>query len=668
MDEITLVFLEESRDNIEKISDNLLILERNTEDMNVLNELFRATHTLKGMFATMEFESFAELTHKMEDLMDRFRNNEEVVTTEKIDILLRCVNVIDEMIVEYEHTGAIVESDIQKYIDLLENKDDVDEDEKNIANSRNEKIIIDVDEPMKEVHVEINEVEMKSVKALIFLNNIEESLNIVNMSPSKESIISSDGEDISNNFIITVDDNITNNEIKEIIIESAKRSDDELIKDVNIRENDIKLENKVNTKEIKSSVAVDIKENINKINTDDKSDTYNKKNGKNDNNTKINQIVRIESSKIDSLMNLVAEMVTEKNRLELRSKQLNDETLIDSVDRVDRIISNIQDIIMKVRMIEMEKTFNIFPREISKICKKLNKKVNLTIEGGDTELDRTVVDQIKNPLVHIIKNSLDHGIEMPEDRLKNGKPEEGNLLIKAQYEGNQVVITVADDGKGISGEHISAKAIEKGLVTKEQVERMSDDEKVNLICMPGFSTAAEVTELSGRGVGLDAVKTFIQNLNGSLEIESVEGKGTTIKLYVPLTMAIIQSMLVNINKETFAIPLYAIESIVDSKDVEYKKANNKEVMVYKNITIPIIHLSDVVKSERKESEEEFIVFIRKAGKLYAMMVHEVIGQQEIVIKNLGEHLNSIKEYSGATILGDGSVALILDIMNCINLK
>lgn len=655
MDEMTLMFLEESRDNIERFSENILILEKEPENIDVINELFRAAHTLKGMYATMGFDSFAELTHKMEDLMDKFRNKQEKVTSDRIDVLLKCVSIIDEMTVEYEKTGSF-ELDIQEYIDLL-NLSSIKSDNNSKKSNENKYYFENYDKRVIEIQIHIGNIEMKSVRLLMFLNNIENYLEVAEAIPSKDDIISySDENELDEICILRViDEGKNENELKKIISMVGENSDKNLITDVNIT---------IFTED-KDAVESNKEVNINTVKKEEKKKTVKKKTVV-DNLGKTNQIVRIESEKLDNMMNLIAEMVTEKNRLELRGKQLQDDILTDAIDRIDRIITNIQDIIMKVRMVEMENTFKIFPREIRNICKKLEKKIDLTIEGGDTELDRTVVDQIKNPLVHIIKNSLDHGIEKPEERIKKGKNPEGKLLIKAHYEGNQVVITVSDDGKGMNAENIAEKAIQKGLVSEEKVNGMSKQEKINLICVAGFSTSEEVTELSGRGVGLDAVKSFVQGLNGSVEIESIEDEGTTIKLYVPLTLAIIQSMLIGVNEEIFAVPLHAIESIVDASEVEFKKANNKEVIVYKKKTIPVIHLSDIVKSDRFEEEEKFVVLVKKAGKLYGLMVHEVIGQQEIVIKNLGEHLKTVKEYSGATILGDGSVALILDIMNAIS--
>lgn len=656
MDEMTSVFLEESRDNIENISENILKLEKDSQNVEIINELFRSAHTLKGMYATMGFDKFAELTHKMEDFMDKIREREIEVTSEKIDILLACVAVLEEMTTEFEKTNNVT-VDIQEYIDSLdllfekdiENMDTSIIKSNNTYNNEHELILIDI---------EINDVEMKMVRTFMMINNIENSLEIISSTPSKDELfIEDNNSELVNKITIEVKkDNMTTEKLLQIIRKAGDDSDSSLI-------NNITINNKI--QELKENTDKDTKEEtLKKIETipnTEKEDKVVKTSKTHDN--KENQIVRIESQKIDNIMNLVAEMVTEKNRLELRGKQLKDMTLEASIERIDRIIASIQDIVMKVRMVEMEHTFKIFPREIRNISKKLGKKVNLEILGGDTELDRTVVDQIKNPLVHIIKNSLDHGIETPEERIAKGKNEYGNLQIKAHYEGNQVVITVKDDGKGIDGEMIAEKAIEKNLLSRQKVEGMTLQEKVNLICMPGFSTAESVTELSGRGVGLDAVRSFVEQLNGTMEIESQKDVGTTIKLYVPLTLAIIQSMLIGIHDEVFAMPLHSIEAIVSIDDVEHKNANAKEVIVYKKNTIPVIHLSDIVKTEKDIEKEEFIILAKKAGKMYGIIVHEIIGQQEIVIKSLGEHLRNVKEYSGATILGDGSVSLILDVGN-----
>lgn len=641
---MTLIFLEESKDNIAKIGEKLLILEKEPKNIEILNDLFRYFHTLKGMYATMGFDEFADLTHKMEDLMDLFRSEKIEVTDNRIDILLKCVNVLEEMIEEYEIKEK-VDIDIENYIELLTNSifDSVDENE-TLGND------------YIEIDLELENIELKAVRLLMFINSIEKHLDIKNMIPSKEFIAKTEtDEEIGNKLIVQIESILTTSEIQMVIEEALRVSDKNLIKAFEFKE--IKSFSKV-----EENLFVDNKEDNIEIDVIEKN---NNDNTSNTNNKVLNQIVRIDSEKIDNLMNLVAEMVTDKNRLELRGRQLNDEVLNQAIERLDRNINYIQDIIMKLRMVEMENTFRIFPREIRNISKKLGKKVNLEIKGENTELDRAVVDQIKNPLVHIIKNSLDHGIELPEERIKKGKREEGKLIISARYESNQVVIEVSDDGKGIDGDEIAKKALEKNLITEDKLLSLNEEEKVNLICLPGFSTAQEITEISGRGVGLDAVNNFIKTLNGSMEIVSQKDEGTTVRLYVPLTLAIIQAMLVKVNKEIFAIPLHSIENILSSQDVVFKKVHSSEVLIYKKRTIPVIHLEDVVQSETKTRNEEFIILVKKGKKTYGLLTHKILEQQDIVIKNLGQKLSKVKEFSGATILGDGSVALILDTTNIV---
>lgn len=648
---MTLIFLEESKDNIAKLGENILILEKEPNNIEVINDLFRYAHTLKGMYATMGFDSFADLTHRMEDLMDLFRAKKIEVTTDRIDMLLKCVNVLEEMIDEYEVKGK-VDINIDDYIKILS-------DSMNYNCNIEENKIIDIDDYM-EIKFEIQNIELKGVRLLMFFNSLEKHLEIKKSAPSKEDILNSEtDEELGNELIIQTEEVLTLPEIQIIIDEALNVSDKNLIKSFECRTIEYKKENKKSIDVEKELILNNKKDDKQEKNVVDKEE-------KNvDKNKSLNQIVRIDSQKIDNLMNLVAEMVTDKNRLELRGRQLNDDTLNQAIERLDRNINYIQDIIMKLRMVEMENTFRIFPREIRSISKKLGKEVNLEIKGGDTELDRAVVDQIKNPLVHIIKNSLDHGIEMPEERIKKGKTKEGNLKISARYEGNQVVVEVSDDGKGINPDKIAKKAVEKKLITEDKIVSLTPDEKVNLICLPGFSTAESVTELSGRGVGLDAVNSFIKALNGSMEITSQEDVGTTIKLYVPLTLAIIQAMIIEVNNETFAIPLHSIENILATKDIEFKKAHNSEVIIYKKRTIPAIHLEDIVQSENKTRNEEFAILIKKGKKTYGLLVDKICEQQDIVIKNLGQKLSKVKEFSGATILGDGSIALILDTTNIV---
>lgn len=642
MDEMLALFGDETAEILDELNSNLLKLEENPKDTELINEIFRHAHTMKGMSSAMGFTTMAKLTHKMEDLMDKIREGSEVVTEERIDIFLECIELLEAMCSDYVSEGN-TEVSIDEVVEKLNNTQGISSENTNTTVSAPKAKTLEApknDGEYLELTLVIGDsIQIPSLRAFIFLNKLKDLGVYVASAPTIEDC---KNETMFDGTIV-LQCSTTKEEIEtlienEFIFESFKYNDpqdgekSEIIKEENADKNE---------ETDKSSKATAEKKKTEK--------------GK--------QHVRIQSEKIDNIINLVAELVIEKNKLELLTEMHGTEAFIEPVEKLDRIISHLQEIVMNVRMVPVSSTFKVFPKEIRKVSKELNKKVNLTILGEETELDRSIVDHIKDPLIHIIRNSLDHGLETTEDRIKLGKPEEGMLNIIARYESNQVVIEVQDDGKGIDGNFICEKAIQKGLITPEQAKALTLKEKVNLICTPGFSTAEKVTSLSGRGVGLDAVAKFIEDINGTLEIDTVVGEGTTVRLYLPLTLGIIQAMLVKCGDERFAIPLFDIETLIDKNQAELSISNNKEILIYKEKTYPVIHLSNVIGTPTNHEEEEFAILVKKGNKNFALMVDNIIGQQEIVIKSLGEALNNVKEFSGATILGDGYVCLILDVLS-----
>lgn len=642
MDEMLALFGDETAEILDELNSNLLKLEENPKDTELINEIFRHAHTMKGMSSAMGFATMAKLTHKMEDLMDKIREGSEVVTEERIDIFLECIELLEAMCSDYVSEGN-TEVSIDEVVEKLNNTQGISSENTNTTVSATKAKTLEApknDGEYLELTLVIGDsIQIPSLRAFIFLNKLKDLGVYVASAPTIEDC----KNDTMFDGTIVLQCSTTKEEIEtlienEFIFESFKYNDPQDGEKSEI----IKEEDADKNKETdKSSKATAEKRKAEK--------------GK--------QHVRIQSEKIDNIINLVAELVIEKNKLELLTEMHGTEAFIEPVEKLDRIISHLQEIVMNVRMVPVSSTFKVFPKEIRKVSKELNKKVNLTILGEETELDRSIVDHIKDPLIHIIRNSLDHGLETTEDRIKLGKPEEGMLNIIARYESNQVVIEVQDDGKGIDGNFICEKAIQKGLITPEQAKALTLKEKVNLICTPGFSTAEKVTSLSGRGVGLDAVAKFIEDINGTLEIDTVVGEGTTVRLYLPLTLGIIQAMLVKCGDERFAIPLFDIETLIDKNQAELSISNNKEILIYKEKTYPVIHLSNVIGIPTNHEEEEFAILVKKGNKNFALMVNNIIGQQEIVIKSLGEALNNVKEFSGATILGDGYVCLILDVLS-----
>jgi len=382
----------------------------------------------------------------------------------------------------------------------------------------------------------------------------------------------------------------------------------------------------------------------------------------------VNRSVRVDIEKLDDLMNLVSELIIAKNGL-VSINRADDATKQDNsgfneqIEYLERITTNLHTSVMKVRMVPLESVVNRFPRMIRDLSKKLDKKMELYISGEDTELDRTVIDEIGDPLLHLLRNAADHGLESNAERAALGKPETGSVILNAFQEGNNVVIEVKDDGKGIDAEKIKQKAIAKGTITAEQGEAMSDKEIIDLLFRPSFSTAEKISDVSGRGVGLDVVKTKIESLGGDVEVRTVLGQGSNFIIRLPLTLAIIQSLMVELGTEKYAIPLGSIQTIEDVPVSDVKYVQTKEVINLRGTVIPLIRLNEVldVESSKAQDENLTVVIVTKGDKLAGFVVDNLIGQQEIVIKSIGKYINNSKMISGATILGDGEVALILDV-------
>ncbi len=389
--------------------------------------------------------------------------------------------------------------------------------------------------------------------------------------------------------------------------------------------------------------------------------------GKTNNKPVTNRTVRVDIEKLDALMNQVSELIIAKNSLvsisATESGSFQNQTFHEQIEYLERITTNLHESVMKVRMVPIESVVNKFPRMIRDLSRKLDKKMELYMTGEDTELDRTVVDQIGDPLQHLLRNSADHGLESTELRAQRGKPEVGSINLNAFQEGNNVIIEVGDDGNGIDTETVKAKAIERGLVTPEQAEKLSQKEIIDFLFMPSFSMAKKITDVSGRGVGLDVVKSNIEALGGDVEVKSVLGEGTKFIVRLPLTLAIIQALMVEIRDEKYAIALGSIQNIEDIpiKDIKYVQA--EEVIHLRGMVIPLVRLDQILDIEPKEEEPESltVVIVKKGDKYAGLVVDNLMGQQEIVIKSLGKYISNNKLISGATILGDGEVALILDV-------
>lgn len=651
------MFLEESLDNLQTLNESLLELEQNPEDVDKVNEIFRVAHTIKGMAATMGFNDLAELTHKMEDVLSEFREGELKVTQDVVTVLFDCLDTLEKM-VDLVQEGSDEKVDIESimaklaYIKENGNKNQQENipEESNSAEvkvSHNDSIGLDLNEydisVIKQAHEKgFNAVEikvtlsentlLKSARAFLIVKDLEDHGEILKSVPSTQDI-ENEEFDLELKFVL-----ITKNTVDEIL--SIVNGISEVVK---VEASAIEIE-ETETVEVEKVVEAPKKAATKKPQP--------KKEVK-----KAHQSVRVDLERIDNLMNMVSELVIYRTRLEQIVTTHKSQELNETLEQVGRTTSDLQDLVMKIRMLPLDTVFNRFPRMIRDVSVELNKEINFIIEGADTELDRTVIDEIGEPLIHLLRNAADHGIESKEERIAAGKSPVGTIKLVAYQEGTKALIKVIDDGSGINVEKVRAKAEQKGINT----EGLSESDIKNLIFAQGFSTNEVVTDLSGRGVGMDVVKTKISALGGTVDVISEEGKGSTFIIKLPLTLQIIQALLVKVGEETLAISLGFIDRVIDYKEENIKKSNGKEVIVYREDVIPLVRLNESLDIESSKTDKKFVIIVNVGDKTIGLLVDALCGQQEIVIKPLGKTLKGLDQYIGATILGNGLVTLILDI-------
>ncbi len=644
------LFLAEAREHLESLSEHLLRLEKDPENKEIVKEIFRSAHTLKGMAATMGFEQITEVTHEMENALSLLKEGKIRVTPEVIDVLLRCVDLLEVMVRDLKEG----KSESRFFQDLLEELQQLSsfavESPQEVSstipsglefNEYDVSVIQAAEESgYKAYYLKIGLAPgtvMKSVRAFMVFHNLEEIGQIVKCYPSAQDL---EEERFEDEFEVVLLTQVSRERVSEVIGK---------ISEVRV----LALE------ELKSSELISKPELKKEVSQEPTKDSFRDFSG-----LRTLRTVRVDIERLDNLMNLVGELVINKTRLEQIGVTHRISELVEAVEQMGRLTSDLQSIVMKVRMVPVEHVFNRFPRMVRDLAREMGKEVEFVVEGKETELDRTVIDEIGEPLVHLLRNALDHGIETPEERIKKGKPPVGLLRLEARHEGNNVVIEVEDDGRGIDVEKVRKKAIAMGLLSEKEKEESYLDEKalLNLIFQPGFSTADEVTDVSGRGVGMDVVKSKIESLNGTIEIETRKDLGTKVKVTLPLTLAIIQALLVNVGSEQYAIPLSSIDETTSVTPDQIKTVQNKEVMFLRGMVLPLVRLHDLLAVEDvPENEEMYVVVARKGERQVGLVVDSLAGQQEIVIKSLGKFLEGIPGIAGATILGNGQVALIIDV-------
>ncbi|WP_106497605.1 chemotaxis protein CheA [Lentibacillus sp. Marseille-P4043] len=666
------VFIDESTEHLESLYKHLLELEKNPTDKTIIDEIFRAAHTLKGMSATMGYSDLANLTHKLENVFDGIRYDKIKVQTEMMDVLFDAVDHLNAMVEDIanegdgsrnvrevvdqleriengEETGQAKSEQPQQQLDTaasLEKVATLNEFELSILNESADRGFSNY-----EITVELREdCLLKGARVFMVFEVLEKLGEVIKSEPTVNDL---EEENFENSFTVLLVSNFEQTEIEERIWKVSE------INQVTVNHFSISAYNQEQEeqKEQKKQQA----EVEQEANTPD--DQNSDKQVKQKTKGSTSKTIRVNIDRLDVLMNLFEELVIDRGRLEQISTELNHNDLQETVERMTRVSGDLQSIILTMRMVPIDQVFNRFPRMIRQLARDLQKNVEVEIIGAETELDRTVIDEIGDPLVHLIRNAMDHGIETPDVRKQKGKPEQGTIQLEAYHSGNHVFIEISDDGAGINRDKVLEKAIANEVVSQSQANSLTDNQVYELIMASGFSTAEKISDISGRGVGLDVVKNTIESLGGNISIDAKMDKGSTFSIQLPLTLSIISVLLIELQQEKYAVPLSSIiETAIIHKD-KIMHAHNKKVIDFRGNVIPLVFLKDIFAvpaEDAQENDYESIVIVRKGDKLAGLVVDSFIGQQEIVLKSLGNYLTNVFAISGATILGDGQVALIID--------
>ena len=685
------IFIDETKEHLQNLNDLLLVLEKEPEDKATINEIFRAAHSVKGMAGTMGYKRMQNLTHNMENVFSEIRNDKMKVTASLIDTLFQCLDALESYLNNIQEASDEGTEDNEAIIKLLNEflatEGNMTTEAQPAPTAQPEQAAPaagsasgnakykDVQLADFEQHA-INEAKkkgmnaygftvyldpnciLKAARAFLVFKGIEEVGEVIKSEPSTQDI---EDEKFDLDFSVFVVSNESYDKVLNVIKNVSEVKDvvggelEEVSTEAPVQTSAAPAQNEVSTaKEAQAPAKADEK----------KSAAAPAKSGK----AVANRSVRVDIDKLDTLMNLVSELIIAKNGLVSINNSTSENTASgrqnfnEQIEYLERVTTSLHESVMNVRMVPIETVVNRFPRMIRDLSKKLDKKMELYMTGEETELDRTVIDEIGDPLMHLLRNSADHGLEHADVRAQRGKPEVGTIFLNAYQDGNNVVIEVGDDGNGIDVENVRKKAIEKGTITPEQAEVMTDKDIIDLLFRPSFSTSEKITDVSGRGVGLDVVKSKIEALGGDVEVKTKLGEGSTFIVRLPLTLAIIQALMVKLGDEQYAISLGSIETLEDITKSDIKYVNSKEVIHLRDKVIPIIRLGKLldVESSNEDSENMTVVIVRKGDKRAGIVVDSLIGQMEIVIKSLGSYINVNKMISGATILGDGDIALIID--------
>ena len=619
MKDIFNEFVVEAEENLSKIEENLLELEKDPENEEILNATFRAMHTLKGGAGFLGLEAIVETAHAAEDVLGKMRSGELRLTPEINDAILEAVDFIRNALPRYEAGESVeVPQDLVAKLRTLEEGGQVEvpasEEDKKEQQEKDSSPIDDLLERYGFTHLKGKPVEV-ILEELILLPPDERPQELIE----------------------ELDRLVSTGEVKPGVSEEADREADEKM----IEEMEAVQRQDQSKKQEQPKEELPIK-------------------------TQTEKVLRIDVKKIEDLMNLVGELVLERNRLLRVFQRLHEEFQSKTVDELetvmssmDRIVGDLQLAVMKTRMQPVKRLFQKFPRVVRDLARMLGKEVDLVLEGEDAEMDKTVLEKLEEPLIHLIRNAVDHGIETPDERERLGKMRKGILRLSAYYHGDRIFIEVADDGRGIDTEKVKAKALEKGLITPDRAEKMTEKDILFLIFHPGFSTTEGVSQVSGRGVGMDVVMNTVTTFRGTIDIETEKGKGTKITLSFPLTVGIIRSLLVSVNGMYFAIPIYSVLEIIQAEDAQITTVSGKDVLILRELTIPLINLGEAL--ELGGGSIGYVIVSQVGSQKVAFTVEDLFGDEEVVVKPLGKIIGEVQGISGATITGDGKVVLILDL-------
>ncbi len=661
MQEILDEFIQEAEEILENLDQELIELENDPTDKDLLNQIFRGMHTLKGGAGFLGLESIINLAHVIESIFDKLRNDEMQLDSNKMDIILEGIDIIKNSIETLKSSNEIPDMEdiadiMAKLNDLLEGKEVASTSQDSASEATDMQDGSDEGAADSQVEDSQNDDEYE----IVFHEDVDPAVqNLIRQYPDKniteilDELILLPPEERDMDLIMKLDELIAQNkDVEDLIKEKRKKEPAPAPQTQQApapKEEPQQPQPKPETKKESKPAAKKKKEET--------------------------ETIRIDIDRVSTLMNLVGELVLDRNRIvKLTSRFRTNSGDIEAIEELNeaiagmsRSVSDLQEVVMKLRMQPVKRIFSKFPRIVRDLAKKVGKKINLELEGEDTEIDRSILNQLEDPLIHLVRNSIDHGIEPPEERIAKGKPEAGTIVLSALQEGDRIIVSIEDDGRGIDAEKVKRKAIERGLIKPEQAEQMSDKEAYELIFLPGFSTVDQVSDLSGRGVGMDVVANVIHSLRGAIEIDSEPGEGTKITMKLPLTVAIIRTLMVGVGDRIFAIPLFSVVEII-----KYRPEDIKDVGIYKSLMLRdevylFFHLNELFDMEGS-NENKFVIIINIGEKNIAVAVDDLYGEEEIVIKPLGEMLKDVEGIAGATITGDGKVVLILDIKSLINDK